>query len=75
MGQPGIGVAQYVLASYTSVTKAAAQSVTSTSVTQSGGITAMEFTIPLAAIAPATKALSPDQLQTHIWAYSAGTNM
>lgn len=74
MGQPGIGVAQYMMASYTSVTKTATQSITSTSVTQSGGVTTMDYTIPLAAISPVTKPLSPDQPQVHTWAYTAGSN-
>jgi hypothetical protein len=71
------GVAQYDVVSYDMVTVSAAQSISSTAVTQANGKTILDFTIPLAAVAPSTRAIIADgsTVQTHIWAYTDGDNM
>lgn len=70
------GVAQYDLISYDVVTTSAVQSISSAAVTQAGGMTVMDFTIPLAAVAPSTRAILADgnTAQSHIWAYTDGDN-
>lgn len=64
-----------MLESYTSVYRATTQSIANSTAVQTASRTWMDFTIPLAAVAPSNKAIDPTIVQQHMWAYAEGSNM
>jgi hypothetical protein len=75
IGQPGIGVSNYVLGGnkVSQVVLSQVQDLVNATVTAKGGVTTLQFSRPLNSASAAIQ-LSPDQTQQHIWGFNAGQN-